>query len=510
MHLPQSITRAGAPRWVQIVGGLVIAALLVLIVLVLARWPYRRTSVLNSLQETFSSKIYIAKYRLVFFPGPGFVAEGLVVRRNGEPNAPPLGTITRFEALGSYATLLFAPNRFQTLRLIGLHVQIPPAGTGEGNSTPRPKQKSTMVVEHLIADGSQLDINTEAGRKPLHFEIRRLHLDDVTTTRPMSFSVALIEPLLGSEIHADGKLGPIDTTDPGKTRVSANYALKGLDLGALQGVSGVAVSSGKFFGPLADISIHGDIEIPDFRLKRGNTIHLAASYRATVNAISGDITLNSVTSHLDKTTIATEGDVSGKPKLASLDFAVEDGRIQDLLRPFVSETPPMSGVVSLRARAVLPSSDEAFLKRLRMEGDFGIGGGHFSSSEKQHAVDAFSERSLEEKPPKEDPNPPPVISDVKGHAVVANGVATFTRLSFSIPGATALLNGTYNLTTERINLSGDLQMQTDVSHTMTGIKSLLLKPFIPFFKKKKHETRVPIQITGNYHHPLIGPSLLPK
>ena len=88
-----------------------------------------------------------------------------------------------------------------------------------------------------------------------------------------------------------------------------------------------------------------------------------------------------------------------------------------------------------------------------------------------------------------------------------NGVATFSRLSFAVPGATALMRGTYDLATQRVNLTGDLHMDTDVSRTTTGIKSLLLKPLIPFFKKK-HGSVVPLQITGTSENPVIASNLM--
>jgi hypothetical protein len=39
-------------------------------------------------------------------------------------------------------------------------------------------------------------------------------------------------------------------------------------------------------------------------------------------------------------------------------------------------------------------------------------------------------------------------------------------------------------------------MQADVSHAATGFKSILLKPLIPFFKKRKAGAVVPIEVSG--------------
>jgi hypothetical protein len=40
-------------------------------------------------------------------------------------------------------------------------------------------------------------------------------------------------------------------------------------------------------------------------------------------------------------------------------------------------------------------------------------------------------------------------------------------------------------------------MQSDISHAATGLKSMLLKPLIPFFKKHNAGAKIPIAITGS-------------
>jgi hypothetical protein len=44
---------------------------------------------------------------------------------------------------------------------------------------------------------------------------------------------------------------------------------------------------------------------------------------------------------------------------------------------------------------------------------------------------------------------------------------------------------------------GDVSIQSDVSHAATGVKSMLLKPLIPFFKKHNAGAKIPIAITGS-------------
>jgi hypothetical protein len=73
-----------------------------------------------------------------------------------------------------------------------------------------------------------------------------------------------------------------------------------------------------------------------------------------------------------------------------------------------------------------------------------------------------------------------------------------------VPGAKASLHGAYNLVNYRIDLHGDLKVDTKISKTSSGAKALLLKIMDPFFRKKKKGEIVPVHILGTYHKPQFG------
>ena len=81
---------------------------------------------------------------------------------------------------------------------------------------------------------------------------------------------------------------------------------------------------------------------------------------------------------------------------------------------------------------------------------------------------------------------------------MVNGVATFSQVSFFVPGAHGNMNGTYSLLNKRVNLHGKLRMLATVSQATTGKKSFFLKVLDPFFKKKHAGAEVPIAMTGFY------------
>ena len=142
-----------------------------------------------------------------------------------------------------------------------------------------------------------------------------------------------------------------------------------------------------------------------------------------------------------------------------------------------------------------------------LQGDFGIDAGSFTKSDTQQGVNSLSRGALGEKnpePEKDKPDPQSVLSDLTGHVLLKNGTARFSDLSFSVPGAFARMEGTYNLISEKIELHGTLKTEAEVSKTTHGIKALMMKVLDPFFKNKPNGYVAPIKITGTYDHPSFG------
>jgi hypothetical protein len=215
--------------------------------------------------------------------------------------------------------------------------------------------------------------------------------------------------------------------------------------------------------------------------------------------------LQQVNSNFKETAVTSKGSVVGtsghEGKTATVDMQVSNGRIQDILRLFVkSEEAPMSGAVTLRAKATIPPGTAPFLTKVELLSDFGVDTGSFKTGTQQR-VNQLSAASRGEK---NDDNPATVLSDLKGHVVLRQGIATFSNLSFGVPGASAEMHGTYNLLTNGIDLHGILKMDSDLSKMEHGVKSVLLKAMDPFFTKKAGGSIVPFKISGTYKHPSFG------
>jgi len=474
------------------------------------RWPFRRDAVVKTLEEESFSKVKMGAFHQTYFPHPGCVLEHVVFQHNPGAGAPPLATIERLRIEGSFLGLF----RGHVTRVLaeGLHILLPPRGSGEHFETP---QRTKIEIDDLVADGAILEVaSSQPQKKALQFTFREFTLSQIGGNGPASFRSRFSNPEPPGEISTSGKFGPWNADSVGKTPVSGEYRFENADLSVFDGIGGMLSSSGKFAGEIDHIEADGTTEVPLFSVTiSSHQVDLKTRFHAVVNGENGDTFLQKVTADFGETTLSTDGSIAGTPglpgKTASLDFTTHQGRIQDILLLFAkSPRAPMSGIVSFHAKVSLPPGSRPFLEKLELQGDFGIDAGRFTHSDTQKGVNSLSEGARGDKDhhkgDKADDDPETVLSDLKGHAVLKNGTATLSNLSFSVPGALAQMQGTYNLITEKIDLRGTLKTDAEVSKTTHGAKALMLKVLDPFFKNKRRGYTAPVKITGTYQHPSFG------
>ena len=210
----------------------------------------------------------------------------------------------------------------------------------------------------------------------------------------------------------------------------------------------------------------------------------------------------------------SQGDVKGHPgqhgKTVMLTVDVAQGRIEDLLRLVTGlARSAETGNVQLRTKVELPPGSQAFLTRLRLDGDFGIGSGHFTDPGIQEPVNRLAESAHGESKHQEQEDTSIALSNLKGHVSANHGIASVSRISFSEPGSFAELAGTYNLVDKKLDLRGVLHTSGKLADTKSGFTSLVLKAITPFMKKKS-VTVVPFSITGTSNDPSFTLDLTAK
>jgi hypothetical protein len=481
-------------------------------------WPYRYRMVEPTLEKIFASRIKIDHYHRTYWPHPGFVADGLTLRRNSAEDLPPVGSVKRVRVVGSWMDLLLLRERIDAVYADGLQVVIPPVGS-QANKEDFPPGSSndfegpSTVIGRFVVEGAVLDIlRTNGGR--YSFPIKRLVMTDLQKNVAAGYTVEMETPNASGHVLASGSFGPVIGGKLEQTPVTGKFAYDDVKLDGVSELHGVLTSTGSFRGNLAGIEVQAESRVANFSVGKGRGVALSGSSRGAVDALNGDIQLQSVDLTLGKTVVHVVGQLVGGPKVTDLDVSIAKGRVQDVIQPFMKAYPPMVGPVRMHAHAHIAGAGKGvrFLDRLTMQGAFEIPSERLTSLATEKSLSAFSERAQgtsaddaasvgEEQD---------VLSSLVGAVTITKGVAHASQLVFAVPGASVEANGTFDLRNEKVDMLGDLRMQTDLSHVTTGFRSFLLKPLAPFFRKKSAGAVVPVRITGGPGQYKVGQNVLPR
>jgi hypothetical protein len=468
--------------------------------------PIVRTRALDMLRSRFDSDAEFGELHVTVLHGIFVSGKNLVLRHRGRTDVPPLLDIREFSGEMSLLSLFRKPWHIRRVELKGLAIHIPPKG--EREPEPRKKRRDIpVIVDELISDDGELDLIPRNPDKPVHrFLIHHLVMRSIGLGHSAPFKASLTNAVPPGEITTEGHFGPWQMEEPGLTPLSAKYTFKNADLGVFRGISGILSSEGKFGGILNDIDVTGETTTPDFSLSiAGHPLLLKTNFEATVDGTNGDTLLHPVIAQFFNTTLVCTGGVvkafQHPGREIVLDVKTDHARLEDLMRLAVkADTPPMTGDVRLTTKLDLPPGKGDIADRLRLDGTFGIGMAQFANVETRQKLESLSRRGLG-KPKDEDAGS--AVSEVKGSFVLRDGQITFRDLAFGVTGATVELAGTYGLRDEKLDFHGTLRLDAKLSQTTTGVKSFLLKPFDPFFRKNG-VTVLPIKVTGTRAQPSFG------
>lgn len=497
-------------RWCLIVGAFVVVILGGAAILLVRNWPFTRQAVTVALQDRFARTVEIRNFRTTYFP-PGCVAEGISFLHRTHKDLPPLITVRTLIVQASYFGMFGLHKRVGQVQVIGLHVLVPPKSpNGQSNGVmPLTDSSSndTLAIGEIRADGAVLEfMSRQRDQEPFKLEVHQLILDHVGENGPILYRATLLNTEPPGEIRSTGEFGPWNSEAPGSTPVSGSYTFDNANLGVFEGIAGTLSSRGKFKGTIEHIESEGEADVPNFHVSgSSHIVHLSTEFRAVVDGTNGDTYLQDVRSHFQRTMLLSSGGVTGQPgqqgKTVALEMTVKEGRIDDLLSLITEDkNPSMTGSVTLHAKVKVPPGPLGFLKKLVLEGDFGVGNERFTNAVVQAPLNRLTESARGENKKQEAEDPETVLSNFKGHISVKNGTATLSNVSFSAPGTLAQIRGTYNLLDKTVNLQGVLHTNGKLSDTTSGFKALVLKAVGPFLKKKT-VTIVPFTVTGTSIQP---------
>lgn len=499
-------------------------AALIVIALVL---PYSsgrlRGRVVDVLADRLDADVTLADFHARLFPSLRVEGAGLVIRRKGHAGEPPLITIESFAADGGFAPLLH--KHVTNLTLVGLEIKIPPdqqddqeepAAKDDAVATSGRKDehvtRTDVVIDHLTSTDARLVvIPDEQNKAPKVWAIHALRMQNVGVNTAMPFTATLTNAVPPGEIETSGNFGPWQSDDPAKTPLDGNFVFARADLGVFKGISGILSARGTFGGSLGRIDINGETDTPQFAVSVANhPVPLHATYHSIVDGTNGDTILDRIDAHFLGTSLVAKGAVvqddngtsDEQGRTVSLDVAIEQGRLEDVLRLAVpTPKPPMTGALRLTTKFVLPPGDVDVVDKLRLDGRFTLGGAEFLNLDVQKKIDELSKRSQgkdSDAPAKRE------RSDFAGRFMLKDARLRLPNLTFAVRGAEVRLAGNYGLKSERLDFHGDLLMDAKVSETQHGLKRVLLKLVDPFFRKEGGGSSIPIKISGTRSDPSFG------
>ncbi len=476
-----------------------------------------RIWIVRELSQRFDSQVDLDELHVQVWPRMGVKGHGLTVHYRRRLDVPPLIRVVEFDFNAGLAGLLRPVRHIDSVVLRNMVITIPPRNGGAKQVASAPATISTVptvIVDQIKCDDTQLFfLSNRPGKDPLDFEIHDLTLSGVGKEKAFRFHGNLTNAKPKGEIATSGDFGPWDIDQPGNTPVAGSYQFSDADLNPFPGIGGILSSTGKYHGPLADLSVDGQTDTPDFSLDSvGHGIPLHTDFSANVDGTDGDTYLHPVRALLGKSTIIANGSVvlvrAKRGHLITLDVTAPAARLEDILTLAIkSDKSPLTGIIKLSTKLVIPPSKEKAVDKLFLDGDFESDDARFTNAGVREKLQSLSRHGLGE-PANQSAGS--AISGLKGHFHLENAVVTFTNLNFSVEGATILLDGTYKLHGGELAFRGHLEMKAKLSETMTGAKSVLLKPFDPLFKKGSAGTVIPLVITGTRENPIFGVSVFHK
>ena len=296
--------------------------------------------------------------------------------------------------------------------------------------------------------------------------------------------------------------------------LSGRYRLTNADLGAFGGIGGTLDSEGEFKGVLRRLATSGIIHVGGFEVtEAGHAVPLAVKFEAVVDGTNGNVALPSVAAGFLHTRVEGHGgfetpDDGGKGKQFKLEAAMQDGRLDEILRLSLHDAKPaFGGTIRFQSLLLIPPGDGDLVDRLHIDADVGMDSVRPRRFRLKQKLDELSAKAQGDPQAGDEIE---VWSDLRGHVNVRNGIAHLTGVSFRTPGVYVTLAGTYALRSEILNLHGTARLEAKLSQTTTGVKSFFLKLVDPFVKNKKTNsgTQLPITITGPARHPKVGVTVL--
>jgi len=450
-------------------------------------WPFTESAIREDLASATSTQVEFGKFRKKYFP-PGCVAENVIFDRG----SASIIQIRRLTITSGLSGLL--RHHVSMFRAEGARINF------EAGALKENKLRNKIVIDNFVADDAVLEI-AKRSQPPLRFVFHNFAMKNLSGDGATHFTAVFENPLPRGLLRTSGQFGPWRNGDPGSTPATGTYELQQADLSVFKSIAGTLSSSGRFEGTFKELGLTGSTHSPEFVIaKTRHAQPLDTEFEATVNAFNGDVTLRSVNAHFGRDVVSGAGSIARREngkRSALLGLRCDRGRVEDTFYPFIhSSRSPLVGDIEFQMHVVIPSGHQPFLQKLQLSSTFKIQNAKFTNPPTEVRISRVSS------PPDQEDSE--TLADFQGSVILRNGTAQFSSLSVHDQDAQASLRGTFNLINQKVDMYGHLKTAASLGKTTHGIKAVFAKVIEPFFKKKPHETVIPVHVGGTYSHPSFG------
>jgi hypothetical protein len=146
-------------HWAIWVAAAFVAIICIVVIAVAIKSPFTQERVAQGLENAVRAKVTFGKFRMVYFPDPGCVAEDVTFAGAADTGeAPPAVTIQKLEIEARYADLIVRPGYIARVVLNGLRVHAPLRGISANSSASQSSQRPEVRIGEIVADGAELEV----------------------------------------------------------------------------------------------------------------------------------------------------------------------------------------------------------------------------------------------------------------------------------------------------------------------------------------------------------------
>jgi hypothetical protein len=485
--------------------------------------PRTQGAIATWLVEQFGGRATIDEVRWSLRPALRIAASGVKVWTSTAQEGDPLVAIEHVRLETTIRDLRATPRRVGRVELQGLVVRVPPRKRSGGGSTPRDTARPpgssqaraggnsggtpAARIDRIVAKGTRVEIRSSRPEKPpLVFDVHDLTLSEVAPGEPMKYVARLTNPKPIGEVATEGTLGAWNKDDPGSTTIDGTFRFANADLGSLRGLEGILQSEGRYTGSIGEIHATGAADIAGFAVT-GQPVPLATRYDVVVGGTTGDVVLQPVDVTVLESRLSSAGAIvrsrETKGRRIDMDVRTAQARIEDLLRLAIeSEPPPLSGPIELETAMQLEPGDAPVIRRLRLDGRFTMRRARFARTDIQKTLARVSR--ITGGGPVGGEAGSSVAANMSGRFTLDGGTLNLSTVSFTVPGTSVRLSGTYGIENGLLDLRGTVKVARSVADVAPSRVAGWIEALGRIDERLKLDTSgtiIPITITGSREKP---------